>query len=127
MNEDIHLYYRGIEEKISFFVKELSGIKYLKGSSEVVSDGAYEWETLCPDGERIQHDLYQEYMSVTSLVRTKLEQMNSPYMEQYSQSCEYVADMIQQQSILFVEKIQDVADEIKRQIDIQLFLVMNHT
>lgn len=119
-------YYREIEGKIHFLVKELSSIKYLQGSSDVVSDGAYEWEALCPEGKTVQQELYKDYVFVIGLVREQLEQIESPYLGQYINSCDFVLDIIQQDTILFSDKIQDVADEIKRQIDVQRFLVLNH-
>lgn len=119
-------YYREIEEKIHFLVKELSSIKYLQGSSDVVNDGAYEWEALCPEGKTVQQELYKDYVFVIGLVREQLEQIESPYLRQYMNSCDFVLDIIQQNTVLFSAKIQDVADEIKRQIDIQRFLVLNH-
>ncbi|MBT2287950.1 hypothetical protein J7E73_02155 [Paenibacillus albidus] len=113
-----------LEEKIKTFITAQSALDFFEGSTAVVEGGAYSWRPLSSAGAEMQYKLCKEYVELAAQGRLTLEQKESPYLKTFDESYHVALGYLYQQDLVFVPTLEEVFGILKKEIDLQRFLII---
>ncbi|WP_046227315.1 hypothetical protein [Paenibacillus dauci] len=107
-------------EKIQDFIIYNSRLVYVKGSEEVVENGAYTWSLLQPDQQVIQSAICRKYETLMHPILTSTSE--SEHLSTLKESYERVVYILKQEEIVFTDNVADVLESIRIELKLQLYL-----
>lgn len=121
--EQLKMDYQMIEKRVLTFIIEHSGVEYIKESEEVVEGGAFAWASLSSEDETLQTQLRMDYLMLAESARQRLERSESRHLSDFDRSRSAVLSYIRQDSLLWMQSLEAVAEAAKIEFDLQKYLI----
>ncbi|MDF9839467.1 MULTISPECIES: hypothetical protein [unclassified Paenibacillus] len=122
--EELKKKYQVLEERISKFITEHSGVVYVKNSGDIAEGRIFTWAVISSDDKVLQAQLRLDYVTISELARQRLEQIHSRYIADFDRSREIVLSYIRQDSMLLkILSLEAAAEVAKNEMRLQKFLL----
>lgn len=116
-------YYCEILERVELLLLN-STIEYVEKSSEVTDGGLYFWVQVDAMNNAYRMALVEEYLILVTRMRLDLEDNASKELATFDHSCNIVLTYLKQETLICEGTKEEILKSIKRQLDIQYFLLL---
>lgn len=111
--------YNELEEQLGYFIQNNSSIEAVEGPDTYPYGEVRVWSRLQPNQAHMQKQVLADYLSLTALCSQILVNVKSGHYPEFERSTEIVLDYIRQNTLLPEGTLQDIFNEIRREMDLQ--------